>query len=565
MNWLWNAIGSGAQFIVVAVFQVLGVATNSILSFLVKEIAIPLLNATVFAPFTLTGSGCANGGTTCEGHIVSAAFQTGWHVMAAASGGVALIMVLWSALRVHLGATSGSGSDKSGIVDGLVTWAAVLIGGQWFFETMLAVANGITVSLVTYGDKLANMVAGTPEASVTTVALLWVMAEFFGGVLLLVMVGIFMWLVITWLWRQVELVFFTSLLPILAALSIGGNKQAFEWGWNEAVGALFAQLAMAVAFYFAFLLMRSYPLPTGSWSGTAFGLAFVHLLLGATTLYLVGKAPGMLASLTGHRHAGFGSVAAGVAAGSLMGRGMSTALRMSKGGAALHAIAKSKERSAEASAGAGGDRMTVGEMVMGTSNNRTAIGKRVDTALDRVKAGGGRAYSDAKEAFKGTSVGMGLSLAAESTAGKMALFPARVVAGAAGSVAKAAVMKARSAASYAVQPRTTLGRDLSRSYGNAGLAEAQIGYEGSRRLGAEVEAFNKDRDTMRNPPPDMPESPEYGKRESAMLHHSLSRGMDKGTGEMRDQYSYVFEQRLSQFKGQPAARTGRTREEPSKS
>jgi len=543
LQWLWSAISSGAESIVLALLNVVGTLFNVVLEVVLKDVIMPILKATVFAPFSLSGTGCVGGGTACEGHIISAAFQTAWHFMALASGGVALVMLAWAAMRAHLGAVSGS-TDKASVVEGLVVWGAVLVGGQWFFVTMLDVANAITVQLVGYAENVTQMIPAA-SASGAAGAVAAALVYFFGEIALLALVAVLLWVIGVWIWRQIELVLYTSLLPVLAALSIGGNKQTFQWGWNEAVGALFSQLAMAVAFFIAFLLLRNYPLPSGTPQGTQLGISLLHMGIGGFAFALVAKAPSMLSNITGHRHAGFGAIAGGVMAGTLMARGAQTAMRMTRGGAALHRIAQAKEQESERAVASWADRKTVGERIFGSGDQRTMVGRRVDSALASVRATAQRAG----EAGMSTNVGMGLALAAESWPGRQVMAGGKAVGRAALGVAGQVTGKARSVASYAIQPRTTLGRDLTRSYGAEGVAESEIGREGFRRIGAETEAFNAQYAAKH---PNGPEDPEYGKHQSAMLRHEIS--LNRKTGEV--ELGYVFRERLHQFHDRRGNREG---------
>lgn len=514
-----SQIASGASFVIGALLQVVGAFFDSLVQWLVTSVVEPLLRATLFAPTALTAAGCPRGDASC--HVVASAFQTAWHVMAGASVGVALLMMLWGALRIHLGALSSGSVDKASVTEGVVTWAAVLVGGQFFFTTMLQVANRITLHLYSMSEGLArNFTAtassGAHQATAVLSGAAAIGAYLFWPTALLILTLLLVWVMVVWIWRQVELVFFTCLVPVLAAISIGGNKQAFAWGWSEAVGALFSQLAMSVAFYIAFLFIGQNLVPPGGLptAGPSFGTVLVKLILGAFALGMVAKAPSILKNVTGHQHAGIGAIAGGVMAGTLMARGAQTALRMSPGGAALHRMSESRQARAEQQAASWSDLPTVGQRLAPVA--QALGGTRAGTSLKGVVAGVGSAA--AKADAKAHSVPL----------------LGWVYGGIARPAAGIAVRTARTAASYAIQPRTTLGRNLVGSYGAKGLAEAEIGPMGSRRLRAEAEAFTKaaggDEDA--------------GKRQAAMLHRAVQ--PNKKTGEM--EFEYVFQQRLNEFK-----------------
>jgi hypothetical protein len=55
---------------------------------------------------------------------------------------------------------------------------------------------------------------------------------------LLILAGALVWVCVVWIMRMVDLVFYVGLLPVAAALTFTGNKAAFEWDFDEAVGAV---------------------------------------------------------------------------------------------------------------------------------------------------------------------------------------------------------------------------------------------------------------------------------------------------------------------------------------
>lgn len=311
-----------------------------------------LLNATIFNVTSITpGSPGISG-------VIGGALVTVWYIMLAISAAVALVMLVWGAFRLHLGALSGGKFDKSVMLEGFVTWAAIVVGGQVMLFTLLSVANMATKAVVGFAGSsmlsglALNFTSGAAAGGVTA-GVVSILVYLFFPVAMLYLVGALFWAVVVWVMRQVELVFYCSMLPLTASLAIGGNKQAFDWNWREAVGVIFSQLAMAIAFLIASLIFSgggpiADPLSASSSasSATQFAPTFFRILVGGFAFSMVSKAPNLLKGITGHQSAGLGTIMGGVAAGSLLAKGVQSASRASLGGAAMHAINESKQAQA---------------------------------------------------------------------------------------------------------------------------------------------------------------------------------------------------------------------------
>lgn len=438
MSWLWQALSDGAGAVATALASILG---HFFLFVLVKPllggVILPLLGATLFAPFNLIP---APGQTV---GFVAQATETVWAFMASLSGAVALTALLWGLFTRTWGAAFG-GPERSlrALGEGLGVWALVLAGGYTFCGLLLQAANAVTGQLTALAQGLSaslNPVAGIAGGAAAALGVL------FYPLSLLVLTGVLLWVVGVWVMRQVDLIVFVGLLPLTAALRVGGLEAPFRWNWQEAVGAIFAQLAMAVAWWIAWLILGGHwvspAAPVGVWAQ--------QTLVGLAALLLVGRAPAMLQQLTGHQHAGMGSIVMGAMAGSLLARGAQSALRMSPAGAALHQLQQGFAAQAEATAGQWAQRPSVGEAL-----GRTRLGQWAGRQWQA--AGAAVAQSRPAQAAAGFVRRHPMLQDAAQVAGQGAQ--------AAGRVAGHALRGARSAASFLYQPRTTLGRAMELGY-----------------------------------------------------------------------------------------------------
>jgi hypothetical protein len=380
--------------------------------------------------------------------------QTVWAFMASLSGAVALTALLWGLFTRTLGAAFG-GPERSlrALGEGLLTWALILVGGYTFCGLLLQAANGVTGQLYALAQGLSqslNPAAGVAGGAAAALGVL------FYPLSLLVVTGLLLWVVGVWVMRQVDLIVFVGLLPLTAALRVGGLDAPFRWNWEEAMGAIFSQLAMAVAWWIAWLLLG------GHWvsPGAPVAVWAQQTLVGCAALLLVGRAPAMLQRWTGHQHAGLGSIVMGAMAGSLLARGAQTALRMSPAGAALHQIQQGLAAQAEATAGQWASRPSVGEALGRTRLGQWA-GRQLQAAGSAVTAPVAQAAAAVAHSRPAQAVGRFVHR-------HPMLQDAVAVAGqgaqAAGRAAGHALRGARTAGSLLYQPRTTLGRAMELGY-----------------------------------------------------------------------------------------------------
>ena len=485
MPWPLSLLTHAASWIALLFTKIIGHTLLAGLQALLQHVVIPLLQATLFHPFTLTGSGFV---ATVMGEV--------WQFMVLASGGVALLALLWGIFRRVSGAAMGSRLAWSEIAEGFGMYALVLVGGYAFLAALLSMANTVTVSLLGatqgYLSALANPTFGTAATTLAGAILVYLFYPIVGFML----AAVLLWAVIQWLMRQVDLVFYGGLLPVTAALSMSGNKSAFTWAWQETMGALFSQLSMAVAWWVAWVFLSAgagtsstvavsvpgslsarllalraanggtLPVPhVVTFFGSSFSL--LHLGVGIVAFTLVGRAPQMLQNITGHQHAGVAGLAMGMAAGGLLARTGRSLAGATPAGAAITQAVRARQAGAEATAARWGAGKTVGQGL------RAAGGWMANSKPGQaVRSAGAAAFSRGQAAVSRAvnSLPTGLAQNVHGT-GRLVASSARGVGSAATWAARSRGGRAaRSAASLAYQPRRTLGAMLTTSYGTAGAA-----------------------------------------------------------------------------------------------
>jgi hypothetical protein len=467
--WILNGLLQSVGTVSALILKIIGwVMIHALVHPLLSYVVAPLLQATVFDPTSLTGHG-----------IVAQAAGNLWRLWAAVSGAVALFGGAWGVFTQALSTLEERPRDSRAYLEAGSVYLAVLVGGYGFLSSLLSIADAVTRELVTasfsIGALTGNAALGVASGAAGVVATLcWPSS-------LLVLAGFLLWAVVVWVMRQVDLVFYVGLLPVTAALTFTGNKAAFEWNWNEAVGAVLSQMAMAIAWWVAWALLGGTFVPSGQVTATSFSEDFLHLLLGIGALTLVARAPSMLQQVTGHRSAGVAGLALGVAAGGVLSREARSAALMSPAGAAVSQIGRAAQLRAENVAGSWADGKTMGERLGGTRTGKALTGFAVRAAgaagaalaeSPPVRAAGAAASAVAQgvRGVHAWAEGHAPALAdAMDLGGEAAAGVGRAAYGAATEVARAA----QTAGSMAVEPRLTLGRHLEAAYG----AQGQAGWE----------------------------------------------------------------------------------------
>lgn len=441
--WPLSLLGSAVGWLASLFARIIGTFLIGLLRDVMQLAVIPLLQNTLFHPFVMTGSGFV---ATVLGYV--------WHFMVIASGGVALVSLVWGTFRRLSTAAVASRVAWTEVAEGFGMYVLVLVGGWVFLSSLLSMANTITLSLLSatqgYLTQLGNPTFGTTSVALGTVLFTYIFFPLVGFAL----AAVLLWAVVQWLMRQVDLVFFAGLLPITAALSLSGNKTAFTWAWQETMGALFSQLSMAVAWWVAWLFLSggaasatvgagtssvqllSYsggggPLRGGGtayappvhavtmFTGQTTPLSLLHLAVGIVAFTLVPKAPQMLQSITGHQHATVGGLAMGVAAGSLMASAGRSVMGGTRAGAAISRTMKNRQEIAEGRAAQAGGQKTLGQRFLNSSGGKSLVAgfskgqKAVGQAINRLPTPLAQGINGAAGGIKRTA-----KRAANSTVGR---------------------------------------------------------------------------------------------------------------------------------------------------
>ncbi|PSR31216.1 MAG: hypothetical protein C7B46_17165 [Sulfobacillus benefaciens] len=456
MSWVIGQLSHLAQQIINVFLTVLSFFMLRIDQQVFNTIIEPLLAHTIFQPYTLNH------------HFIvgRVAWQVFW-VMSVLSGGVALVSLLYG-IASRLFFILGGQKSWAELAEGLVVWMAVLVGAWSFLNILLSVANtatgmflqGIKATLKTVFDN-PQMSHGVGVVTATT-SLFTVIFWPLTGMLLAALV---IWAIGVWLVRQVDLVIYAGLLPLMAALGISGNKTPFKWVWSEAMGAVFSQLAMAVVLYIGCLfLVAGDPAHASIWQ------QFEEMGLALTTFMMAARAPKMLANITGHQYAGSGHILAGMATGYLAGRGLMAAAKMTPGGQAISQMAAGQTQKARETVQNWSSRKSVGEMV-----GQSKLGQAMQAAGQSVRSRASQAWqgSSLQQAMQATTGGAMAALGIVPTGSSArtamkatmdqhpTLKSAAAVGGQAASIAYraggAALKPLRTAASLTYQPLSTLG------------------------------------------------------------------------------------------------------------
>lgn len=437
VKWLWTDILKGAGAIANALLYIIGNVVMFFVKPLLNNVVLPLLNATIFHPFTL-----AYGSQQHAGEVGNVAHAV-WFFMIAASAAIAFASLLWGIFLRTGGMAAGGQARRWGdLAEGLGIWLLTVIGGYTFLALLLSTADIATKSMIANATSYLTTI-DSPALGVTAGAVGVVAALFYPTALLLLM-GVMVWMAVIWLMRQVDLIFYTGLVPIMAAIAVSGNKQPFHWAWSEALGAIFSQLAMAVTWWMAVQILLDI-------GGTASSKNFMPIFLGVAAMTLVAKAPSMLTRITGHQYAGVGGMMMAVAGGSLLASAAKKSLAMSPGGQAVSTMAGAQQQRAADQVGSWANHTSVGERLGGTK-----LGQKVKGGVQK-----------AADLWAGTRLGQGAtgaSVWAHNTPG------VRPLARGADGVGQGL----RTAASMVYQPRTTLGRMTEQAYGTEAAASAGV-------------------------------------------------------------------------------------------
>lgn len=464
MKWMLNGLMGAISTLVALFFRAVGAIMDYFARGIFKFV-LKILGATIFRPFTLVN---ANHTLSPVGTVANEV----WATMALISAGVALVMILMGVVSRHILTGLNGQQSWTEIGEGLAVWMAVLVGGWGFLNVLLGISNAATgalsstiqniIPIITqYNGSVAGTGSSLGLATVVT-ALIWPLSA-------ILMVALLIWAVGVWLMRQVDLVLYAGLLPLMAAIGIGGNKTPFKWAWSETMGAVFNQMAMAFIMWIGFLFLKNQPKNTVLEQ-------FIDILLAISTFTLMARSGQILGNITGHRSAGSGHLIAGMATGYLAGKGLQTAVKATPMGQAVGKAMEGQTARSAAKVTSWAGRSSVGEKL-----GNTGVGQRVKnwahTTAESARASIGNSavgqkvkdFADAHETIAG----------GVKKAGQMV-----------GQGVKGATAPVRTAASMMYQPMTTLGRMASRGQADSGRVDKGLeGPAGTMNRSAEATMY----------------------------------------------------------------------------
>lgn len=417
LSTLFSGFASVLGSIVGYIAQVLAGLIVHLLLTPALALASGLLKMTLFKSWALTGHG-----------VVAAAVQRLFGDMAVVSVAVALVAFLWGLFRRMMGGLSGTGVTWQDIGEGVGIYALMLAGGfeglTLLFHVTSTVAQGFIQAASSMQASLYHLSFTPTSGAAASVGV--IVAVLFWPTTLLLIAGFMFWAIFQWLSRELDLIVYVGLLPVTAALGLSGNRQPFQWNWNEAMGAIFAQLSMALMWWVAFLVLTAHgnghliptnpPINKTITPGTA--TSFLQLALAAVAFSMVARAPSMLQSLTGHQHAGVASMALGFAGGALLARTARSSMAMSSAGQAVGALQKAGESGAQVRMMNKAARPTASQRLENSKLGNWVANSRVGRWDQRVSSGSNKVssiYRGAKAA--GRSV---MNNAATAPAGHLA-------------------------------------------------------------------------------------------------------------------------------------------------
>lgn len=283
-----------------------------------------LMQATVFSPVLLTGSGPL----------------AGVHKMYEIVAPVGLV-ILAATVALQLARNSaGLGSVPTPAILSRSLVSAALIAGGYELVGMLLAANNSLVRFFMAEQHFASPLSfvANPNAILGSLvtgvgAFTGVIVLLFGNLLDLVVLAFAAWIIITYVGRLFEIALWTVSLPLVAAFVPLDSAVWATWG-AEIAGAIFVQAVQVFLFWMATYLIYS------SSGGLLGGL--LQFLMGGMGLYFIARAGSLLRQFTRHRLSG-GQVAGEVLAATAIGSAVGKRFQASPMGQALAGRRKQHE------------------------------------------------------------------------------------------------------------------------------------------------------------------------------------------------------------------------------
>lgn len=226
--------------------------------------------------------------------------------------------------------TTGQWDGWQGLV-GRAGSAVLWIAGSFLAVQLLMRLNNSIVQSIVYSmaAQTKEFAFSCPASVHTSTAVMLgltltgidtgILPLLFQGFLIALVLGL-IFVIIQWLGRLAEILFWGSLLPVAAStLVIDGSRQIFNFVWRNIQGAILTQSAMALGLWMVFHLILSD-------HGVNPGTSLLNLLLGIACIFLVAKIPAYFQQMLGHSTSGGFDMAKGAGA-ILMARGAGALLQ----------------------------------------------------------------------------------------------------------------------------------------------------------------------------------------------------------------------------------------------
>lgn len=259
------------------------------------------------------------------GAVVQADVQHSYFALSGIVAVVAVAAFVWRVLQMQVENIGGSRREGIQQLVGRVGTVVLWLAGGTLFVTTLIRVNEAVVGMFSQSMRLAALNAcptAGPAAGVSDALFKGslmagggVFVAFFGEVFVALAVGLLLYVILAWLVRLFEVIFWASVMPVALALSIA-DPQAKLWTYvkSQLVGAVFVQAAMA----FGIWLIVTQVMSNGQIFGNGAN-SILNTAIALAGLFFVGKLPRYWQEMNGHSTSG-GIDAAQLAMGYMGGR-----------------------------------------------------------------------------------------------------------------------------------------------------------------------------------------------------------------------------------------------------
>jgi hypothetical protein len=258
---------------------------------------------------------------------------------------IAVAAFVYRMMHVQVEAMTGHRREEMrGLAGRVVMVFAWMAGSALFLRTILAINDHFvnmfsnSMSFQAWHGTCSTPATGLVHgmAGALTVAGTGLIVYLFSEFFMMVAVGLILFVIVQWIARLFEVVWWATLMPVALAVSIADPAQKmWEYVKNNLVGAVFVQTAMAFGFWMiTTLFMQNGQLFHDPPNAVASELLNTGMAL--TGFFFIGKLPQYWQQLNGHSTSG-GHETAGLAMGYMAGRLGSRMMEGTVGGQLLGA------------------------------------------------------------------------------------------------------------------------------------------------------------------------------------------------------------------------------------